>query len=151
MHGALNYEALLPKNPPLRELLDSLPMPKYIFTNADREHAKVCLEHIGIKECFEDIISFDCIVEEAKASDDAGNGGKVFCKPELKAFEYALKRANADAEATMFLDDSVPNIMGAKAAGLQTVLVGKKELCEGADHAIENFVHLKEAAPYLWQ
>merc|ERR1712118_446865 len=89
--------------------------------------------------------------DDAKASDDAGNGGKVFCKPELKAFEYALKRANADAETTMFLDDSVPNIMGAKAAGLQTVLVGKKELCEGADHAIENFVPLKEAAPYLWQ
>ena len=31
------------------------------------------------------------------------------------------------------------------------MLVGKKELCEGADFAVETFHGIKEAAPYLWQ
>jgi len=155
VHGTLDYKALLPPNPELRDLLQSLPMPKDIFTNADRIHAGVCLDHIGIKDCFEDIISFDCIVDQARAMAPPGASKKdlmagVFCKPDLRSFEYALKRVGAEAATTMFLDDSVANIKAAKAAGLQTVLVGRKDLCEGADFAIENFLQLREAAPHLW-
>jgi pyrimidine 5'-nucleotidase len=151
VHGNLDYPELLPKNADLRSLLDSLPMPKYIFTNADTIHAEVCLDQIGIRECFEDIISFDCIMDTIKPGPDVNMKEAIFCKPDLRSFEYALKRANAEAETTMFLDDSVANIKGAKAAGLQTVLVGNKQLCPGADHAIEDFLELKEAAPYLWK
>ncbi len=50
----------------------------------------------------------------------------------------------------MFLDDSAANIKGAKEVGLQTVFVGNSQPCEGADHAIENFLQLKDTAPYLW-
>ena len=125
-------------------------MPKYIFTNADKIHAEVCLDQIGIKECFEDIISFDCILDTIRPGPDGYAKEEIFCKPDLRAFEFALKRADAKAETTMFLDDSAANIKGAKAAGLQTVLVGNKNLCEGADHAIEDFLELKDAAPYLW-
>ena len=124
----------------------------------------MCLDHIGIKDCFDGIISFDCLVGHAKAEvlsaqqkgseeevDPSALAKAVFCKPDLRSFQYALERANAEAETTLFLDDSLANIKGAKEAGLQTVLVGKKELCQGADYAIENFLQLREAAPYLWQ
>ncbi len=90
VHGNLDYEKLLPKNPALRELLDSLKMPKYIFTNADTVHANVCLEHIGIKDCFDGIISFDCMHDWAKRQGgDASK--KAFAKPERKAFEVGEK------------------------------------------------------------
>jgi len=154
VHGTLDYAELLPKNPPLKDLLDSLDMPKYIFTNADRIHAEVCLDHIGIRDCFVDIIAFDDIVEHVKKETGATGPElmkSVFCKPDARAFEYAMKRANAEAGSTMFLDDSTANIKGAKEVGLQTVLVGSKDLCEGADYAVENFLHLKDAAPSLWQ
>ena len=151
MHGNLDYPELLPKNPALKDLLDSLPMPKFIFTNADRVHADVCLEQIGIKDCFQDIISFDCIYETVNVKAQVDWKKDLFCKPDLRSFEYALKRSNAEAETTMFLDDSAANIKGAKDAGLKTVLVGRSEKCEGADHAISNFLELKDAAPYLWK
>ena len=80
---------------------------RYIFTNADRVHANVCLEHIGIKECFEDIISFDCIVDWAK-----GQGGdvskKVFCKPERESFEVRGGQPAAAVPSSPLPHPSVP-------------------------------------------
>ena len=156
VHGTLDYAKLLPRNEPLKELLDSLTMPKYIFTNADREHADTCLRQIGIQDCFDGIIAFDCIVDRARELTGNAEGaelmGQVFCKPDRRAFEYALGRIGEEsAGATMFLDDSAANIKGAKDAGLQTVLVGSESPCEGADFAIEVFTGLRDAAPHLWQ
>ena len=35
VHGNLDYEKLLPKNPALKDLLDSLAMPKYAHSTHD--------------------------------------------------------------------------------------------------------------------
>jgi HAD superfamily hydrolase (TIGR01509 family) len=42
-------------------------------------------------------------------------------KPDKKAFEYVLKQSGLKPEETLFIDDSLPNIEGAKEAGLQTI------------------------------
>ena len=42
-------------------------------------------------------------------------------KPNKEAFEYVLKQSNLKAEETLFIDDSLPNIEGAKLAGLHTI------------------------------
>lgn len=42
-------------------------------------------------------------------------------KPEKKAFEYVLEKSGLKPEETLFIDDSLANIEGAKEAGLQTI------------------------------
>jgi len=53
VHGSLPYERLLKKDEELRDLLSSIPMPKYVFTNADKKHAETCLRLLGIDDLFE--------------------------------------------------------------------------------------------------
>merc|ERR1719389_699931 len=52
--GSLDYE-LLKKQPlkALKDLLDSIPFQKIIFTNADKIHALKCLEAMGLTDCFD--------------------------------------------------------------------------------------------------
>ena len=124
VHGPLKYDEFLSDNADLASMLKSVKIPKYIFTNADMNHALTCLDKIGIKDCFDDIISFDCM-NASKALEQFGLDSKknVLCKPDRRSFEYALKRVSAEAETTMFLDDNVGNIKAASDVGIQTVLV----------------------------
>lgn len=47
-------------------------------------------------------------------------------KPDQEAFEYIIRDADLNAGATLFLDDTFPNIDAAKRAGLQAALVTKE-------------------------
>ncbi|GLT79193.1 hypothetical protein SLA2020_506890 [Shorea laevis] len=71
VHGRLPYENLRP-DPVLRSLLLSLPFRKFIFTNADRNHAANALSKLGLKDCFEGIICFETLnpTHTSNASDD---------------------------------------------------------------------------------
>jgi FMN phosphatase YigB (HAD superfamily) len=40
-------------------------------------------------------------------------------KPEVAAFQYVVKNSGINAAETLFIDDSLPNVEGARAAGLQ--------------------------------
>jgi putative hydrolase of the HAD superfamily len=50
-------------------------------------------------------------------------------KPELAVFEYLLRQYNLVAEETVFIDDHPPNLEGAKAARLRTILFRSAEEC----------------------
>lgn len=60
VHKSLPYAKLKP-DPVLRSLLLSLPIRKFIFTNADKAHAVKALSCLGIKDCFEEIICFETL------------------------------------------------------------------------------------------
>ena len=53
VHGALPYERVLSHDNELQRILESLPQPKWIFTNGDIRHAERCLACLGIRHCFE--------------------------------------------------------------------------------------------------
>lgn len=53
-------------DPTLRALLLSIPLPKYVFTNADRAHAARCLALLGVADCFERVIAFEDVMEAAE-------------------------------------------------------------------------------------
>lgn len=53
VHGSLPYDELVHRDPKLREIIKSLPYPKFIFTNADIRHAKRVLGIIGVADLFE--------------------------------------------------------------------------------------------------
>ncbi|XP_014493596.1 uncharacterized protein LOC106755887 [Vigna radiata var. radiata] len=61
VHGRLPYNVLLKPDPVLRGILQSLPIRKIIFTNADSNHAISALKILGLDDCFERIISFDTL------------------------------------------------------------------------------------------
>ncbi|KAI3759848.1 hypothetical protein L1987_50231 [Smallanthus sonchifolius] len=71
VHGRLPYENLKP-DPVLRTLLLSLPIRKFIFTNADKIHAAKVLTKLGLEDCFEEIICFETLnpFHKSTASDD---------------------------------------------------------------------------------
>ncbi|KAI3805719.1 hypothetical protein L1987_21602 [Smallanthus sonchifolius] len=71
VHGRLPYENLKP-DPVLRTLLLSLPIRKFIFTNADKIHAAKVLSKLGLEDCFEDIICFETLnpFHKSTPSDD---------------------------------------------------------------------------------
>ncbi len=51
-HGVLPYDLLRP-DPALGELLRAVPLPKWVFTNADTAHAERCLDLLGVRDCFQ--------------------------------------------------------------------------------------------------
>ena len=53
VHGDLPYEELVYPDPKLRKILETLPYPKFIFTNADIAHARKVLGIMGVEDLFE--------------------------------------------------------------------------------------------------
>ncbi|XP_061366266.1 uncharacterized protein C24B11.05 isoform X2 [Gastrolobium bilobum] len=144
VHGRLPYEKLK-SDPVLRNLLLSMPQRKIIFTNADQAHADEVLNRLGLKDCFEGIICFETL-NPPNCTDT-----HILCKPSVEAIETAIQIANVNPRKTLFLDDSVRNIASGKAAGLNTVIVGRSDLVPGADHALNSIHNIKEALPEIWE
>ncbi|CAL0306029.1 unnamed protein product [Lupinus luteus] len=60
VHGRLPYQNLK-ADTFLRNMLQSLPYRKLVFTNADKVHAAKALSMLGLEDCFEGIICFETL------------------------------------------------------------------------------------------
>ena len=101
---------LIKPNPGLKEFFQSLSFSKFIFTNADSQHAQRVLQAMQLEEEINGII--DILAMEP------------FCKPQLPAFQAALKiSGNPDPRRCILIDDYAKNIEVAKSLGFWTVLV----------------------------
>jgi putative hydrolase of the HAD superfamily len=121
----------------LRNILRSLPQRKWVFTNADENHAQRVLNILGISDCFEGILDVRAI--------------GFLCKPEVEAYQRALNLANEDKpENCVLLDDSMRNLVPAKDLGFTTVLVGSNGSDPTVDFAINSLHDLPESMPALW-
>ena len=127
---------------PLRKLLQTLPQPKWIFTNSDKAHAGRVLTALNLTDCFEGIISLESMDYE--------------CKPHPIAYQIALKLAGeTDPHQVVYLDDSLRNLAPAKALGFFTVHVGKANSADlhradpGPDLSIPRPHDLLQALPTL--
>lgn len=122
----------------LRNLLLSLPEQKWIFTNADADHARRVLKILQVGDCFSGIV-------DLRATGFA-------CKPEPEAYRLALELAGEqDARRCVMLDDSPSNLASARAMGLFTILVGARDPNPSADRAVESLSELPNAVPELWR
>jgi putative hydrolase of the HAD superfamily len=139
----LPLEKFLEPAPELRTMLLSLPQRRWIFTNADADHARRVLSILGCADCFEGIIDVLSI--------------EFACKPERIAYLRALKLAGQHAHADILpgecvmLDDSVSNLMAAREMGFATVLVS----LNGSSHpavmySLQSLIDLPRAMPELW-
>lgn len=127
----------LTPDPGLYDMLVSLPQQKWIFTNADNDHAKRVLDILDLTDCFQGIIDVRAL--------------GFLCKPDRKAYQRALSLVNGTApgQSVMF-DDSPRNLAPANQIGLTTVLVGTGESHPSANYSVKELNELPLVFPQLW-
>ncbi|GER44695.1 haloacid dehalogenase-like hydrolase superfamily protein [Striga asiatica] len=126
VHGRLPYDLIRP-DPRLRNLLQSIKQRKIIFTNSDRIHAIKALNRIGIRDCFEKIISFETMNPNLSMS-TRPDEFPVVLKPSIEAMKIAIDAAEVDPRRT----------------------VGRSIRCKGADYALESLGDMVQVIPALW-
>lgn len=117
----------------LRNLLESLRLPKIVLTNAPMEHASRVLKALGIEDCFSGVF------------DIKYNG--LVGKPHPKSYLRALEASGLSAETTVFIDDSPKYIKGYLALGGRAIL--KDELGRFASLEYERVATLAELPALL--
>lgn len=114
---------------PLRQMLETLPQRKFIFTNADASHAKRVLAALGIESCFDGIV-------DIKAIDP-------YCKPMKEAFKKALELAGESVPQNCILvDDLAVNTRAAREYGLFSILFGQHGDHPDADATMSQLLDL---------
>jgi len=106
----------------------SIPARKFIFTNADANHAERVLDAVGLQGLFDGIIDVHSM--------------SPFCKPMPEAFELALQAAGSpERQVCVLLDDQARITRAARSLGMYTILVGKATPGDEADAAL---LHLSD-------
>jgi putative hydrolase of the HAD superfamily len=116
--------------PELDRMLESLPIKKILFTNADAKHARRVLSHLGIIRHFESIIDIHLL--------------EFINKPHRRAYLKALDILSARAEECVLVEDSLVNIIPAKKLGMMTVIVGEGIRGDGAHYHIPHIADLEK-------
>ena len=134
----LPLEQFIQPNPELRRMLLSLPQQRWIFTNADADHARRVMSVLGVSDCFNGIIDIRAL--------------GFACKPEQEAYERALCLAGDPApEACVLLDDSANNLAAARRLGFSTVRVGQNGTSHpAAQYTLATLQELPSIMPCLW-
>ncbi|MEW5299645.1 MAG: hypothetical protein WDW36_002639 [Sanguina aurantia] len=136
-YGTIDYEATLHADPGLVTMLNSIALPKFVLTNADKRHAELAMARLGITDCFQGIFHFENIQELGKKHGviNEGRPGPL-CKPNKITYQLVLNELGYTAQQAIFLDDSIRNLAGAHELGILTVLVGRDTVLPCADLAI---------------
>lgn len=132
----LPLEEYLCPDPRLRAMLLALPQTKWIFTNADGDHAKRVLKILGVEDCFHGIIDIRAL--------------GFHCKPEVLAYQLALELAGeSDSHDCILIDDSARNLAVARWLGFTTVLISRDGADPYAHYSIPCIHDLPKAVPEL--
>ncbi|GAO52765.1 hypothetical protein G7K_6833-t1 [Saitoella complicata NRRL Y-17804] len=107
--AALPLDEILKPDESVRRLLEGIDKRKckmWILTNAYIDHAKRCLELLGLKDLFEGITYCDY------------SAPRLVCKPQPEMFALAMSQSNTTHKSKCFLiDDSAGNVRGATEFG----------------------------------
>lgn len=137
----LPVDEYIQPDPALDAMLDSIPLRKAVFTNANHEHAWRVLGALGVRHHFEWII-------------DVHDFG-FLSKPHPSAYQRILEILDGRADECIMVEDVAPNLTPAKAMGMATVLVkedrSSDECCpDGVDACIASILELAGALePWL--
>jgi len=124
-------------DPALRVFLSGLKRKKFIFTNADIDHAGRVLAALGVSDCFDGIIDIRAL--------------NFSCKPEPEAYQTAMRLAGeCDPRRCIYLDDSPRNLAPAHDLGMFTILVGREDQDPTAYRSLRRPHDLSQAMPELW-
>lgn len=130
----LPVEHYLSPDPRLADLLASLPGYKYLFTNAPAGYARRALRTLGVEGYFDGIF-------------DLHFGGLVG-KPSPVVYEKVLTALGHPAGACWFVEDSLANLLPARAFGCRTVWITPDGATPPAyvEHVIGELAELEKIA-----
>jgi len=118
------------------KVLQQLPQRKFVFTNADANHAARVLTKIDASDFFVGIIDIRAL--------------GFACKPELGAYTKALELAAVkQAEQCLYVDDRPINLEPARNIGIYTILVGSDQPHPFAYRSIKSIKQLIQSVPEL--
>ena len=121
----------LKPNPLLRSVLEATPARKFIFTNADVNHAKRVLNVLELEGCFDGVVDVVAIAP--------------YCKPMPESFAIALNLAGeSDPQCCAMIDDLPRTTRAARQQGLFSILYGATEPHPDADAALADWADLPE-------
>jgi putative hydrolase of the HAD superfamily len=116
-------------DPALQSAIETISARKFIFTNADANHARRVVEAVGLQGIFDGIIDVHEIYP--------------YCKPMPEAFELALEKVGSpDPHACVLLDDQGRITRAARLMGMYTILVGNEDPGDDADASILHLTDL---------
>jgi putative hydrolase of the HAD superfamily len=116
-------------NPALRSVLETIPARKFIFTNADANHARRVLGVLQMENCFDGIVDVVAI--------------DPYCKPMPESFGIALKTAGeSDPRRCAMIDDMPRTTLAAREQGLYTILYGVAGPQTAADATLTDWSQL---------
>jgi putative hydrolase of the HAD superfamily len=134
----LPLDEFLNPDPVLRAMLLDLPQRKWVFTNADSDHAERVLATLGLSDCFAGIVDVRAL--------------GYLCKPDVKAYYRALSLTGEnDPRQCILLDDAPRNLEPARGLGFTTVLVGSQEPHPSANYSIPCLKDLPQVMPQLYE
>ncbi len=138
-HGYLDFVhdvdmSLLSPAPDLRALIETLPGRKLIFTNADAPYADRVLAARGLDDLFEDVFDIHRM--------------QHMPKPAAASYDALCAALAIDPTGALFVDDSVHNLMPAKALGMTTIWVNHDAETDSSD--TEQFVDHEIADLTQW-
>ncbi|HEY5673130.1 MAG TPA: pyrimidine 5'-nucleotidase [Malonomonas sp.] len=113
----------------LRQTLEALAVPSYIFTNGSRCHVDRVVTALGLEGLFCDV--FDIRIADYQP------------KPNPDPYQQVLAKLNIIGSRCVMVEDQPQNLQTAKQFGMKTVLVGS-DLTASASHS---FVDARLARP----
>ncbi|MGD0610796.1 MAG: pyrimidine 5'-nucleotidase [Anaerolineales bacterium] len=126
---AIPLDRYLHPDPELRAVIAGIPGRKFIFTNADSNHANRVLDALQLQGLFDGILDVYTMAP--------------YCKPMPEAFALALAAAGSPDPATcLLLDDQARITRAAHQLGFFTILVGKEGATPDADATLMRLVDL---------
>ena len=118
-------------DPLLQAVLQDLPARKFIFTNADVNHARRVLRILQIEQYFDGIIDVVAL--------------DPYCKPMPQSFKIAMDAAGEpDPRRCAIIDDIPRTTRAAREQGLFAILYGKDEPHSQADAVLADWSRLPE-------
>ena len=119
----INLERYLQSDATLHNTLASIPIPKWILTNADRNHAERVLCKLGITDLFEGVLDVRLM--------------EYIPKPHPWVYHHALEMVgDPDPWQCVLIDDSARNLKPAQQIGFSTIWVGDGEVPASAHLSI---------------
>ena len=118
----LPLEDYIRPDPALDEMLAGLPARKSIFTNSDANHARRVLDRLAIAHHFDPIVDIWAL--------------NFANKPKPEAYRALLDRLGAQAAECVFVEDSLRNLRGARAAGMKTIWIHPTEASDEVDFVV---------------
>ena len=109
----IDVKSRIAADPVLRDRLDDIDAPCYVFTNGSRAHAERVLACLGIDQQFDEI--FDIRIASYRP------------KPFQDPYREVLRKIDCQPERSIMVEDSIDNLMTARALGMKTVLVREQE------------------------